>query len=182
MRNRCTILLLLGSAALALVPRAEGQLLPFAWEARPKVLFRYGRGNWAYMNYQRYYDPDRQQYFWGWPGDFYGIDYNQTPLIQVIPPVVLLDIAGGIGWQRRGHILVRVPVKTAQVSFNDWQTPQQGYERSFDSPALEPGTPATYQVRARWQEQGRNVVRSREVVLTPGEEVVVDFTTAPTAP
>jgi len=181
MRITCTVLLLLG-AVLALGPAADGQLLPFAWDARPKLLFRYGRGNWAYTNYQRYYDPDRKQYFWGWPGDYYGIDYNQTPLIEVIPPVILTDIAGGIGWERRGHILVRVPDKAAQVSFNDWKTPQQGYERSFDSPALEPGTPVSYQVRATWREQGRVVNRSREVVVSAGEEVVVDFVTAPAAP
>jgi uncharacterized protein (TIGR03000 family) len=161
---------------LGLAPAAEAQLLPFAWRTRPKVLFRYGRGNWAYTNYQRYYDPGAKQYFWGWPGDFYGIEYSQPALSNSIPPVLLLDLAGGVGWERRGHILVRVPAKDAAVWFNDYQTPQQGYERSFDSPAFQAGSPLTYQVRARWAEGPE---RSRTVTLEPGQEVVVDFTTEP---
>ncbi len=177
---------LLGGTLLAFAAPAPGQLLPLAYNRRPKLLFRYGKGNWAYTNYQRFYDPNRKEFFWGWPGDFYGLDYDQPPISQAIPPVLLVDLAGGVGWEQRGHLLVQVPVKDAQVWFGDWQTPQKGFERSFDSPPWEPGKSYSYRVRVRWRENGKDIERSRNVILEAGQEVVLDFTSpidyAPPAP
>jgi uncharacterized protein (TIGR03000 family) len=48
--------------------------------------------------------------------------------------------------------------------------------RRFVSPLLKPGREYTYQVRARWMEDGREVVQSRRVTVSAGAEVSVDFT------
>jgi uncharacterized protein (TIGR03000 family) len=178
-RNVNALVLLLALGALGLWPAlAEAQLLPFAWDARPKILFRYGRGNWAFANYQRYYDPEQHKFFWGWPGDYYGIDYSQPPLMDSVPPVILLDISGGVGWNKRGHILVRVPTRDADVWFNDWHTPQKGHERSFDSAPLKVGEAAIYQIRARFAgpRPGQVIDRTRSVTVQAGQQAIVDFT------
>src|SRR5205823_7043840 len=77
--------------------------------------------------------------------------------------------------QNAAHIRVLVP-DNAQVWFDDAPTQQTGSVRIFDTPALEPGRSYTYQVRARWTENGRDVSQTREAKIHPGDSVTVDFT------
>ena len=47
--------------------------------------------------------------------------------------------------------------------------------RKFVSPPLEPGE-YTYELKARWKEDGREVVRTRRIPVSPGARRTVDFT------
>jgi uncharacterized protein (TIGR03000 family) len=69
---------------------------------------------------------------------------------------------------------VRVPADAA-IWFQGAKTGQRGEERTFVSPPLEPGRAYTYEVRARWNQDGKEVEQTRQVRVRAGETVKVDF-------
>jgi uncharacterized protein (TIGR03000 family) len=73
------------------------------------------------------------------------------------------------------HVAVRVPAE-ADVWFGTGKTTQTGATREFVSPPLTPGQEYTYEVRARWTEGGKEVVRERRIDVSAGTWKVVDFT------
>ena len=74
--------------------------------------------------------------------------------------------------------IVRVHVRpAAQVLFNDTPTQQTGTDRVFTTPPLDPSKQYTYNVTARWTENGRPVTASRTIAVIPGRTVDVDMTT-----
>jgi uncharacterized protein (TIGR03000 family) len=87
------------------------------------------------------------------------------------PPAVIAGPAAAPAVLR-----VRVPAD-AELWIGDSPTAQLGAERQFVSPPLESGRNLSYEIRARWQEQGRAVERTRTVPVYPGDRVTVDFLT-----
>lgn len=78
--------------------------------------------------------------------------------------------------QNRAFIDVHVP-PNAQVMFDNSPTQQQGPERRFMTPPLEPNSHYTYNVTAKWTDQnGQEKRESRTVRLTPGQTTHVNFT------
>jgi uncharacterized protein (TIGR03000 family) len=73
------------------------------------------------------------------------------------------------------HLTVRVRPE-AQVWFGDYQTQQTGDARSFVSPPLMPGQDYTYEVHARWMENGRQVERQRKITVRANMAATVDLT------
>jgi uncharacterized protein (TIGR03000 family) len=73
-------------------------------------------------------------------------------------------------------VKVRVPAEDAEVWFEGSPTKQRGTEREFVSPPLTAGRNYTYEIRARWMENGREMDQTRRVPVRPGERVTVDFT------
>ena len=73
------------------------------------------------------------------------------------------------------HITVRV-APDAQIWFDDTATKQTGTLREFESPPLTPGKTYTYDIRAQWRENGREVTQSRHIGVQAGGRVTVDFT------
>jgi uncharacterized protein (TIGR03000 family) len=71
---------------------------------------------------------------------------------------------------------VRLPAD-AELWVGDSPTAQRGAERQFVTPPLDGGRNLTYEIRARWKEQGRDVERTRSVQVYPGDRVTVDFLT-----
>ena len=57
-------------------------------------------------------------------------------------------------------IAVRVP-PNADIWFDGQKTNQKGAVRQFETPALDPGHDYAYEVRARWNENGRNIEAAR---------------------
>jgi uncharacterized protein (TIGR03000 family) len=73
---------------------------------------------------------------------------------------------------------VRVPVANAQITFDGAPTNQQGLNRVYSTPALNPQATNTYEVRARWTAQdGNQIEQTRTVRAIPGQRILVDFTT-----
>jgi uncharacterized protein (TIGR03000 family) len=60
------------------------------------------------------------------------------------------------------RITVKVPAN-AEVWFEGSQTTSTGRTRTFQSPPLPPARWFTYEVRARWQENGREVTQTQQV-------------------
>jgi len=75
------------------------------------------------------------------------------------------------------HVTVKAPAD-AQLWFNGTLTTTTGTVRQFDSPPLAAGK-YTYDVRARWVDNGHEVTQTRHVEVTPGARVEVDFPAPP---
>jgi len=71
-------------------------------------------------------------------------------------------------------IEVRVPAE-AEVWFDGEKSIQTGLERSFRSPALQPDTIYSYEVKARWTENGKPVEKMRKVRIMKGEQIRITF-------
>jgi uncharacterized protein (TIGR03000 family) len=69
---------------------------------------------------------------------------------------------------------VRVPAG-AEIWFEGAKTGQSGSTRTFVSPPLEKGQTFTYEIRARWTQDGKPVEQTRHVNVRAGENVQVDF-------
>jgi uncharacterized protein (TIGR03000 family) len=69
---------------------------------------------------------------------------------------------------------VRVPAD-AVIWFEGSKTGQRGASRTFVSPPLEKGQGFTYEIRARWTKDGKEVEQTRTVRVRAGENVDVDF-------
>ncbi len=65
----------------------------------------------------------------------------------------------------------------ARLYFEGVPTAVVGPDRLFESPALALGRNYRYDIRAVWGENGREVVKTRSVVVHAGDRVRVDFTT-----
>jgi uncharacterized protein (TIGR03000 family) len=61
--------------------------------------------------------------------------------------------------------VVRVPDPNAEIWFQNYKTQQRGMVREYESPALNPGTTYTFQMRARWMQNGRPVEKPRTFKL-----------------
>jgi uncharacterized protein (TIGR03000 family) len=73
------------------------------------------------------------------------------------------------------HVRVIVPAG-AEVWFDGTKTSQTGGTREFVSPPLLPDTNYSYEVRARWMDNGAPVDQTRRVIVRAGALTTVDFT------
>jgi len=73
----------------------------------------------------------------------------------------------------RAFVTVSVPVD-AQVWIDDTPMESTGTMREFYTPPLDPGQ-YTYNVKARWTENGREVNQTRQVKVSPGQRSSVEF-------
>lgn len=72
---------------------------------------------------------------------------------------------------------LRVPAN-AEVWFNGEKTNQTGFDRSYVSGTLTPNKMYQYEIKARWFENGQEVVKTQTVDIRPGESRFVNFLTA----
>ncbi len=72
------------------------------------------------------------------------------------------------------HLSVMVPAD-AEIWVEGQKMAQMGESRSFVSPALTPGKEFTYDIRARWMENGKEKSLTKHVKVHAGEQVKVDF-------
>jgi uncharacterized protein (TIGR03000 family) len=78
----------------------------------------------------------------------------------------------------RVHVSIRVPAD-ARVWVDGEPTTSTGPVRQFESPPLPYGGEYNYEVRARWGDSGHEVTQTRQVEVTPGAHVEVDFPSPP---
>jgi uncharacterized protein (TIGR03000 family) len=75
-------------------------------------------------------------------------------------------------------IAVNVPAD-AHVWLDDAPTTATGSRREFASPPLTPRIRYSYEIRARWTDNGREVTQARKVTVTAGDHVEVTFPLRP---
>jgi uncharacterized protein (TIGR03000 family) len=76
------------------------------------------------------------------------------------------------------RIRVTVPSADARVWLDDYETRQKGTQRSFSTPSLTRDRTYSYSVKATWEENGKEVSRTRQVDVKAGQETAVDFSQA----
>jgi uncharacterized protein (TIGR03000 family) len=92
-------------------------------------------------------------------------------------PVVIPDTAP-VQSDNTAHVTVNVPAD-AEVWFEGTKTTSTGSVREYESPPLTQGNRYTYEIRARWHENGREVNQTQQVEVTAGAHVNVDFPLPP---
>jgi uncharacterized protein (TIGR03000 family) len=145
--------------------------------------YPYGLGYGGY--YGGYYAP-----VGGYAADYYppsyysapDVSYYVTPQAPQAPagPAVYNLAEPGAGAPAApqdpvAHVTVKVPAD-ADVWFGQGKTQQTGTQREFVSPPLTPGKDFSYEVKARWMEDGKEVVQTRQVEVSAGAWKVIDFT------
>jgi uncharacterized protein (TIGR03000 family) len=73
--------------------------------------------------------------------------------------------------------IVRLPDPNAEVWFQNYRTQQMGAERHYESAALDPNQTYTFQIRARWTQNGQPMDQTRQIQARAGQNLTVDFTT-----
>jgi uncharacterized protein (TIGR03000 family) len=73
------------------------------------------------------------------------------------------------------RLLVLVP-ENAELWVNGTKTKQTGAQREFVSPALTPGKSYSYELKARWTENGKTVEETRTVHVQANTWQRIDFT------
>jgi uncharacterized protein (TIGR03000 family) len=71
---------------------------------------------------------------------------------------------------------VRMPAGENEVWLNGVRTRQTGAQQWYKSPPMTPGEDYSYEVRARWTENGQTVERTRTVLIHANDRVTIDLT------
>jgi uncharacterized protein (TIGR03000 family) len=133
---------------------------------------------WGYgYSYPYFYGNFPSWYYWSdyaydrGPVYVYDADNGSFSTQQDPPPVPsglpkLDDNAVLIG--------VRVP-ENAEIWFDGEKTSQKGTLREFVTPPLDPGQKYTYEIKARWDENGREVTRVRKQEVYAGDRLLVNM-------
>jgi uncharacterized protein (TIGR03000 family) len=101
----------------------------------------------------------------------------------VLENAIRRDTAGGAGAgmpsllppEPVANVYLGVPAE-AEVWFNGVKMKQAGTLRHFETPRLTPGESYSYEVRARWVEDGKPITRTETVQVRAGKDVYVDLT------
>jgi uncharacterized protein (TIGR03000 family) len=143
-----------------------------------------GVGGYPYgLGYGGYYGGYYPSYGGSYASDYYPQDYYSAPAASYYSPpspsvynVADPNARGGAAQQDPiAHVMVKVPAD-AEVWFGSGKTQQTGAQREFVSPALTPGKDYSYEVKARWTQDGKEVVQTRQIDVAAGAWKVVDFT------
>jgi uncharacterized protein (TIGR03000 family) len=157
--------------------------------------YHYGYPHYGYRHYYPYYgyyypySYGTYPYVWSSPGygsGSYGSYGGVTPsypdgYTSVTPPAASYQSfypPVTAEPDPSAHITVNVPAG-ARLWFDDTATTATGPVRAFASPPLTPGHRYTYEVRARWDENGHEVTQTQQVELTAGAHVTVNFPVPP---
>jgi uncharacterized protein (TIGR03000 family) len=109
----------------------------------------------------------------GGTNDFFGPyfpgDYSIAPAEQE---------SARIDREREARVTVHVP-GDAEVWFDSYRTTSLGSVRRFSTPPLVRGREYTYEIKVRWQENGRDVTQKQEVPVKAGADLQVTFPIPP---
>jgi uncharacterized protein (TIGR03000 family) len=138
--------------------------------------YRGGNGTAVYIGGLGLYGGYGRGYYGGYGApNVYDSNYYADPVVQVAPSDIRQSFySEPANNQQIATMVVLVPRTDAKVWVDGAPTNQQGMERSFNSPPLEPGN-YVYTIRARWVENGQPVERDRRVNVQPGQSVRVNF-------
>jgi uncharacterized protein (TIGR03000 family) len=166
--------------------------------------WRYGRG-WPYGGwYPSYYYPYAYSGFWGNSigSDTYyndagyfdpaaaaafaqsltgGIPAVTSMYSQIIPAITMVPPAAPAEQPTTAAIDVHVPAN-ARVWVDGVQTKQTGPTRRFVTPTLTPGVTYQYEIRAAWNEGGKEVSRMQHLTFQAGDSPSVTFVAASPTP
>jgi uncharacterized protein (TIGR03000 family) len=94
-------------------------------------------------------------------------DYDSPSAFAAISPAPEMPDAAVV-------LNVRVPAN-AEIWVNGLKMHLTGASHEFVSPPLTPGKVGTYDLRARWEEDGQQVERTRRVTVRAGDRLSINF-------
>ena len=123
-----------------------------------------------------------------WVGDFFGgYAYDYVPPVPAYPPAPA--IPGGymplppgqmppMDSDQRPRVFtalvqIYVPTDSAELWFNGVKTAATGLKREFTTPELAPGRLYSYEVRARWMADGKQIDVTRTLQVQAGAQAVL---------
>jgi uncharacterized protein (TIGR03000 family) len=137
----------------------------------------YGYG-WGYPGYSYYSYPNYGSYsypsYYSYPT--YSSPYAAVPQTNQYQSFYYSPESANTQDQLDKRIRVEVQVpRDAELWFDGHKTQQTGTDRQFLSPPIVPNYNYSYDIRARWLDNGRPVERTRTVNAQAGQQVRVDF-------
>jgi uncharacterized protein (TIGR03000 family) len=147
--------------------------------AFPHEYHRFDHGRPYYRGYYPYYSYYPYSDYSGALDNGYGVTTEPAYTDSVVGATA--EVAPGASYQfypapssgTTAQITVKVP-PDAQVWFDGTLMTATGPVRNYQSPPLPAGR-YQYEVRARWNENGREVTQTQHIGVTPGALVEVDF-------
>jgi uncharacterized protein (TIGR03000 family) len=163
-------------------------------------------GAWPYYGYHPYYgyssnyypySYDVPSYNWSGPAydsTYYGLYGQEAPSYPYgytsvapsaasgqlyYPPATVASDTAPAQPDNTAHVTVTMPAD-AEIWFQGTKTTSTGTVREYQSPPLAPGTRYTYELRARWRQNGHEVTQTQQVEVTAGIRVNVHFPVQPT--
>jgi uncharacterized protein (TIGR03000 family) len=140
--------------------------------------YNHGYHRFNGLGYYPYYYPKYgyyRPYSYSTPYSYYpsfDLGYDSAPDSGYQSAAVSRDIALAQA-DTTANVTVRLPANS-QLWFDSSITNSTGPVREFQSPSLDPGR-YTYEVRARWTENGRDITQTQTVTVSPGAHVTADF-------
>jgi uncharacterized protein (TIGR03000 family) len=138
----------------------------------------FGYGGWGY--YPGYsYGYSYPGYGYSYPSAGYGYS-GPAPVIVDSTPTPAEPAQNYTYIEHRdgdniGRVHLHVPA-SAKVWVDGEATKQKGSDRDFMTPPLRSGQEFTYTFKARWNQDGRNVERTKQVRVKANDTAKVDFT------
>jgi uncharacterized protein (TIGR03000 family) len=125
-----------------------------------------------------YLPPDLGPYPPGLPIGGYVPSYPQpqggyTPPLGPMPPNP--NDFGGKPRVMTATVVIHLPVDSAELWFNGAKTSAQGLKREFTTPELTPGRLYSYEVRARWTQEGKQFDQTRKLQVQAGSQAILAF-------
>jgi len=156
----------------------------------PYRSFGYWTSYYGYVPYSYGYYPSYYNYgpTYGYPSYPYsGADYwlgsaaDPTYSNSAYQPSSAPDSAvdNRVTADAAAHVTVNLPAD-ARIRFNGTAMAGAGSVRDFDTPPLASGRRFSYEVRASWNENGREVTQTQRVEVAAGARVNVTFPIPPT--
>jgi uncharacterized protein (TIGR03000 family) len=125
-----------------------------------------------------YYDGGALSYYNVGPSSYAALEtpipyrsYYPSMSADVTPPAPTTTVPT----DTKAYVRVVVPAD-AELWFDGEKTAQTGTSREFVSPPLTLGTDYSYEIRARWLENGKPVDQTRSVTVRGGSLTLVNFT------
>jgi uncharacterized protein (TIGR03000 family) len=109
----------------------------------------------------------------GYPDSYGGVAPSYPSGYLTLEPTSPVPPATALQADSTVHVAVSVPAN-AELWFGGAKTTSTGSVREFQSPPLTPGQ-YTYEIRAHWTENGRDITQDQNVVVSPGAHIAVNF-------
>jgi len=139
----------------------------------------YGYG-WN-TNYNNYYGYQPNYFYSGYNaadlnqgGSFIAAETGAYPMNRAYTSFYAGDRFDDRNVPDRAALITMRVHPNAQVWFSGDTTHQTGHTRQFVTPSLEDGL-YYYNIRARWNENGQDVERTRKVLVRPGDRIAIDM-------
>lgn len=164
-------------------PGIYGGYDPFGYGSLTRYPVRYpynnvGRiGGGIYYGYNNYgYGSAYVPVYYGSTSPVDGYSYLRSyPPLDVMPEPAPNIEAAPRPRSLVASVEVYLPNANAELWFNGVKTQQGGEKRNFVTPELTPGKVFSYEVRARWTENGQQFDQTRTIQVQAGAQVVYAF-------